>query len=167
MLTSTTTCPFAGPTPPPCPMVVLLHATDLVDAKPGCMVLAHEDLPPRPNCRPTSPAPNFRYHPYPRPSRCSPSARGVSSPLSSPGSSDNGSSRRVTRGVTFQMRQPISSPPQHVAEPTAVKIKLPRPKGAGRIPLHRLLNWEPVMLEAVKVSYLLSDSSIYYLLNFG
>jgi hypothetical protein len=137
--------PFAKPLPPPRPMAVLLSATDLDSGVSNIApLLAHQDLNQKPSPQQRISRNNTpRYHPY-RAIRSNESqqqlSRDVSSLSSRDSSDDGGSSDGGCRPSTSS--QPVTS-----------RIVIPRPKGAGRKPLHELLKWEPEMLDAVKVCF--------------
>src|ERR1700722_835765 len=170
MATSTAAAPFAAAIPPPSPVIVLLYATDLCEVK-SQPLLAHEDLPTQDRSLVSShqlpTTPNPRYHPYRRSSsaRLSPLPRTASSPLTSPETSDNGENSKIGDDPTcnVRLRSPLPTTPQPTPlqpQPTSEKIKVPRPKGAGRRPFLKLVNWEPVILEAIKVGlFVYSHSS--------
>jgi hypothetical protein len=119
---------FAKPRMPPRPLMVLLAHTDIVDFTSTGTLLAHEDIR-----RPRFLSP--RYHPY---------IRQQTSPLSEPELSEDDS---LSNNV--QPRSP--SPTAGLAEQQARRIRIPRPKGAGRHPLHDLLKWDTGRLDGVKV----------------
>jgi hypothetical protein len=135
--TSMPTIAFAKPQPPPRPIVMLLAHTDLVTALQSGPLLAHENLVSR--VRRRSPT---RFHPY---------TRRQTSPLSSlPESSEDEDS---SDGSPHPSHSSASSTPAAVPSvgQQSQRIRISRPKGAGRQSLRDLLKWDRQRLDAVKV----------------
>src|SRR6202142_81421 len=154
MMTSQPISPLALPPPPPRPLIVLLSATDLDSTNRFVPLLAHENLVHR---RQQSP-PRTRYHPYlpPASPKPIPHPRAVSSPLSSPDSSDveddNNESPSVDK-IPCSVEAEIRIPPPQSFGSTTFKIRIFCPKAAGRSPLLQLVKWDPVQFVAIKVHF--------------
>lgn len=134
---STPTSAFANPQPPPRPVIVLLAHTDLVNRFRRVPLLAHEDLVSR--VRLLTPA---RHHPY---------TRQQTSPLSSSQESSEDEDESSSGTSSHPIRWPSSSTP--ALGPTleqSHRIRIVRPKGAGRQSLRDLLKWDGQRLDAVK-----------------
>lgn len=173
MLSSVPIPPFARPAAPPPPVVVLLDATDLY-IEPASSILVFEDLHPGisldvfPN-HPT--APSARYHPYnrqragctPPPARRSihlPALREVTPHLASCRNTPAPAHRADTSPLSSPTPSPRSSLPLSTSEhrhisfaPVLTKIKIERPKGAGRKNLQSQVKWESMFLNNVKVRF--------------
>lgn len=159
--------------PPPPPVVVMLAFTDL-HLRVAPSILALEDLSRHPRPKPT----NIRHHPYtrpvevppvPRPRRSTPPPQPIITrcstpphPASSrpptptiPAAPQSAGSRETTpSSLSSLSRSPSPNPPpaqqpKHVS--FASKIRIERPKGAGRTNLLKLVKWEPAYLDGVKV----------------
>jgi hypothetical protein len=179
MATSTPVPPFANPPPLPRPLVVLLSATELNDSNnypAPAALLAHEDVTSKKwhgihRHATRVHASLNRYQPYPV-SRAptprvlhAPTPRLESSPLSSPelseteeeeieyyGDNDGKQSDEEEDGIGICGRRRNTA----IAGMTTIKIpekvKIPRPKGAGRMPIRELrLNFEPFNVDDIKV----------------
>lgn len=142
--------PFALPSAPPPPIVVLLDETEL-RIPPQPSLLAFEDL-----CLslPQNPAPTVRFHPYreaatPHPP---PAGRG-SSPAS-----DQGSELSALTSPPASNRSspaPQADETRGAANPTPAasnKIRIKRPKSASRINLFNALGWSEVMFNVIRAS---------------
>lgn len=179
--------PFAQPSAPPPPVIVLLDATELY-FEPVVSLLAFEDLQPDisldaspglpiiPSVRislDTLPdpmiTPSTRYHPYggrraghappsPRfPSHSATTTRDVTPQLVPRGNSPVPAGRAFTSPLSSPTPSPRLSPPpsdRHVSfAPVSTKIKIQRPKGAGRKNLQSQVKWEEAFLTNVKVHF--------------
>jgi len=165
MITSTPIPPFALPVPLPRPVIVLLSSTDLDNGDNLVPLLAQDDLinKERGPCvlhqQPLKP----RYHHYHPTARinispCPSAPRAESSPLSSPEPSSPASSN--TDGGDVDNDAPLLShrkTPNHInfAHPVrvGVKMRIPHPIGAGRMPLNQRMNLAEVELQAMKVCF--------------
>jgi hypothetical protein len=174
--TSSPISPFSPPPPPPRPLIVLLGATDLNAADHFAPLLAHEDLIDEPQGRfPRQKSPSrSRYHPY-RPAR---SRNATPHPSPSQAESSSLSSLSSSNYEDDEDNSPLSdapilSPGKTVhrgtltppSVPVSDKIRIPRPKGAGRMPFLQLVKWERAQLDAIKVYFSLRSVSLDYLLQ--
>jgi hypothetical protein len=138
--TSTPTSAFASPQQPPRPVIVLLAHTDLVNRFRRVPLLAHEDLVSR--VRLLAPA---RHHPY---------TRQQTSPLSSSQESSEDEDESSSGTSSHPIRRPGSLTPALgpalEQSQQSHRIRIVRPKGAGRQSLRDLLKWDGQRLDAVK-----------------
>ena len=152
---------FATSIPPPAPVVLLLCSTDIV-ARGLRPLLYRQDLTT------VKPVRCVRFHPYSRrsPAREAP-VQDTPSQAAGP-APQTACSRRSPSPLTSPSPSPSPSPPQspipcvlpeiddfdpsvQSQTSSSCRIKIPRPKGAGRQNLANLLNWDESTLEAVKV----------------
>lgn len=171
MFTSTPVPPFGKPDPPPRPLIVLLSASNL-NSEHGEPLLAHENLRSSPRHRSVS---RVRFHPYRRVETHQSSApSGSSSPSLHPASPGHSPSRGPSRSPSSANSSPLSSPASSLrsldeeqrsdlmvladvqpgnssAGVVSTKIKIKRPKGAGRRNLLEQVDWKEEYLDAMKV----------------
>ena len=165
MITSTPVPPFALPVPPPRPVIVLLSSTDLDNGDNLVPLLAQDDLIDKGQgpCVLRQQSLKPHYHPYCPMARinispCLSAPRAESSPLSSPEPSSPASSN--TDGSDVDNNTLLLShrkTPNHInfTHPVrvGVKMRIPRPIGAGRMPLNQHMNLAEVELRAMKVFF--------------
>lgn len=150
------------PCAPPPPVYVLLDATDLY-AVPPVSLLAFEDLDPSRSAASRSAASRSarqtsrkatRCHPYkdrPPSSGRQPTPEAAASP-SGPSIDHPGVSADLFSNSPLS--SPESSPePRSLVRQVAKKIKIQRPKQAGRVNLEELLKWPKELFGATKVRY--------------
>ncbi|RDB18779.1 hypothetical protein Hypma_014540 [Hypsizygus marmoreus] len=153
------TSPFAQPSTPPSPVVVLLDATELYFA-PAASILAFEDLEPGPSVDVPADHSQFkctRFHPYRREAK-SASSTSVSACSATPCLSKSGDFNRADSSPLSSCaslpRASPSPPSNEPRRPTTVteKIKIERPTGAGRKNLQSQVQWEKTLLSDMKKS---------------
>ena len=154
MNVSTPIAPFAVASPPPPPVILLLCSTELI-AWPLQALLVHQDL--------HISARQNRFHPY-----FQKKSHNTNNILAENKESSSTDDLPPPSPLTTPEHSPRSSPSpedenSRIRErPRARKVRFSRPKGAGRLNLQSLVQWESSILEAVRVRfYYIACSGLY------